>query len=72
MEWITQIFNGNVLAILGASVAAMAGIGSAIGIGIAGEAGAGVMSEDPNKFGQVLILQLLPGTQEFTACLLPL
>lgn len=63
MEWITQIFNGNVLAILGASVAAMAGIGSAIGIGIAGEAGAGVMSEDPNKFGQVLILQLLPGTQ---------
>lgn len=63
MEWIAQIFNGNALAILAASIAAIAGIGSAKGIGIAGEAAAGVVSEDPNKFGQVLILQLLPGTQ---------
>jgi V/A-type H+-transporting ATPase subunit K len=28
-----------------------------------GEAGAGIVTEDPSKFGKVLILQLLPGTQ---------
>lgn len=55
---------GMVLALLGASLAAlMAGIGSAIGVGMAGEAAAGVVTEDPQKFGKVLILQLLPGTQ---------
>ncbi|MBQ7097829.1 MAG: V-type ATP synthase subunit K [Clostridia bacterium] len=49
---------------LGAVLAAlMAGIGSAIGVGMAGEAAAGVVTEDPKKFGKVLILQLLPGTQ---------
>ena len=32
---------GTMLAILGASLAAIAGIGSAIGVGIAGEAAAG-------------------------------
>lgn len=51
-------------ALLGAALAAlMAGIGSAIGVGMAGEAAAGVITEDPSKFGKVLILQLLPGTQ---------
>ena len=30
---------------------------------IAGEVGAGVMTEDPGKFGLVLMLQALPGTQ---------
>ncbi len=55
---------GVVFALLGASLAAlMAGIGSAIGVGMAGEAAAGVVTEDPQKFGKVLILQLLPGTQ---------
>ena len=55
---------GLVLALLGAALAAlMAGIGSAIGVGMAGEAAAGVVTEDPNKFGKVLLLQLLPGTQ---------
>lgn len=54
---------GTMLAILGAVIAALAGIGSAKGIGIAGEAAAGVVAEDPNKFGQTLILQALPGTQ---------
>lgn len=54
---------GQFFALLGAAVAALAGIGSAIGIGIAGEAASGVVSEDPNKFGQVLVLQALPGTQ---------
>ena len=55
---------GIVFALTGAALAAlMAGIGSAIGVGMAGEAAAGVVTEDPNKFGKVLILQLLPGTQ---------
>ena len=59
----TISFNGQFYALLGAAMAALAGIGSAIGIGIAGEAAAGGVSEDPNKFGQVLVLQALPGTQ---------
>ena len=51
-------------AVLGAVLAAlMAGIGSAKGVGIAGEAAAGVIAEDPGKFGKLLLLQLLPGTQ---------
>lgn len=55
---------GIVFALLGAVLAALvAGIGSAIGVGMGGEAGAGVITEDPSKFGKVLILQLLPGTQ---------
>lgn len=55
---------GLVLALLGAALAAlMAGIGSAIGVGMVGEAAAGVVTEDPQKFSKVLILQLLPGTQ---------
>lgn len=52
------------LAILGAACAAiLAGIGSAIGVGIAGEACAGVTTEDPTKFGRLIVLQVLPGTQ---------
>ena len=55
---------GVVLALTGAVLAALfAGIGSAVGVGIAGEAAAGVVTEDPNKFSKVLVLQLLPGTQ---------
>lgn len=58
-----KLFSGEFLALLGAAMAALAGIGSAMGVGIAGEAAAGVVSEDPDKFGQVLLLQALPGTQ---------
>ena len=55
---------GLVYALLGASLAVLlAGSGSAIGVGIAGRAAAGVVTEDPSKFAQVLIMQLLPGTQ---------
>ena len=55
---------GVVLALLGAVLAALlAGAGYAVGVGRAGEAAAGVVTEDPSKFGKVLILQLLPGTQ---------
>lgn len=63
MDVAMMLFDGNFLAILGASIAALAGIGSAIGVGIAGESAAGVVAEDPNKFGQTLVLQALPGTQ---------
>ncbi|MBQ2968162.1 MAG: V-type ATP synthase subunit K [Clostridia bacterium] len=41
----------------------LAGIGSSKGVGMASEAAAGVVSEDPSKFGKLLVLQLLPGTQ---------
>ena len=52
------------LALLGAVLAAgLAGIGSARAVGLVGEAAAGVVTEDPNKFGQTLLLQVLPGTQ---------
>ncbi|MBR2417691.1 MAG: V-type ATP synthase subunit K [Clostridia bacterium] len=55
---------GLFFAILGAAfAAAFAGIGSARGVGIAGEAGAGLLTEKPELFGKVLILQILPGTQ---------
>lgn len=55
---------GGIFAVLGAALAVgLAGAGSAKGVGIAGEAAAGVVAEDPAKFGKVMILQLLPGTQ---------
>ena len=54
---------GQALAVLGAALAALAGVGSALGVGVAGEAANGVVAEDPNKFGQTLVLQALPGTQ---------
>jgi V/A-type H+-transporting ATPase subunit K len=56
--------SGLTLAILGAALAVfVAGIGSAIGIGLAGQAASGVMSEDPSKFGILIPLAALPGTQ---------
>lgn len=55
---------GIVFALLGAALATlMGGIGSAIGVSMTGRAAAGVVTEDPSKFGKVLVLQLLPGTQ---------
>ena len=55
---------GPALVILGAALAAgFAGSGSAWGIGLANEAAAGVMTEDPGKFVNSLILLALPGTQ---------
>lgn len=55
---------GTVIATIGAALAViLSGMGSAKGVGMVGEAGAGVVTEDPSKFGQILVLQLLPGTQ---------
>lgn len=41
----------------------MSGIGSAKGVGIVGEAASGLVTEEPEKFGKALVLELLPGTQ---------
>lgn len=55
---------GLTLAIFGGAIAfLLAGSGSAIGVGSAGQAASGVMSEDPEKFGSLLLLVALPGTQ---------
>ena len=55
---------GIVFAILGMAIATIfSGIGSAKGVGMTGEAAAILTTEQPEKFGQALILQLLPGTQ---------
>lgn len=57
---------GFMLVILaGAISAGFAGCGSAIGCGLVGQAAGGVTAEDPNKFGPLLVLQALPGTQGF-------
>jgi V/A-type H+-transporting ATPase subunit K len=51
-------------ALLGVATAVfLSGAGSAIGVGKAGQAAAGVTTEDPTKFGKLLVMQLLPGTQ---------
>lgn len=64
MNWLDIIFNGTFLAVLGAALAvSLAGVGSAKGVGLVGEKASGLITEDPDKFGQALILQLLPGTQ---------
>lgn len=60
MEW------GLILSIVGSvMVMVISGIGSAIGVALAGQAAAGVMSEDPEKFGKMIPLVGIPGTQGF-------
>ncbi len=55
---------GLVLALLGAAFSVIfPGFGSSIGVGNTGQAGSGVISEEPEKFGRVLLLQALPSTQ---------
>ena len=68
MQAFFDAFGGLALALLGAGLAAaLCAIGSAKGTGMTGEAGAGLLCEDPAKFGKVLILQVIPGTQVCTA-----
>ena len=63
MAFLSQ-YGGIVFAGMGAAIAVfLAGMGSAKGCGTVGAAAAGVITEEPEKFGQALILQLLPGTQ---------
>ena len=62
-EFLTQ-YAGAFFGFLGAALAAgLACVGSAKGTGIAGEAGTGLLCQDPSKFGKVMILQVIPGTQ---------
>ena len=59
-----ESFGGLAIGLLGAALAAaLACAGSAQGTGIAGEACAGLISEDPDKFGKAMIMQVIPGTQ---------
>ena len=63
MEFLFQN-TGLAIGLLGAGLAAcLAGAGSGIGTGIAGQAGTGLVAEDPSKFGKIMILQVIPGTQ---------
>jgi len=59
----SELIGPGITLISAALAAALPGIGSAIGVGRAGEVAAGIMTEDPGKFGKLLILQALPGTQ---------
>ena len=54
---ISVVFIGVALA------AALPGVGSACGVHSAGKAAAGVVSDKPELFGKLLVLQALPGTQ---------
>lgn len=55
---------GMIFALTGVALAVvLAGIGSSKGVGLASEAAAAVIIDDPSKFGKLLVLQLLPGTQ---------
>ncbi|MBQ6820522.1 MAG: V-type ATP synthase subunit K [Clostridium sp.] len=67
MSWIQFFIENNggmIFAALGAALAVgLSGIGSAKGVGIVGEAATGLVTEEPEKFGKALVLQLLPGTQ---------
>ncbi len=56
--------SGLILGILGMICATVIpGIGSAKSVASTGEAAAALTTEQPEKFGQALILELLPGTQ---------
>ena len=54
---------GNALAIIGAALAVgFNSMGSAFGMCAVQQAAAGVISEEPEKFGKTLILQLIPSS----------
>lgn len=55
---------GAALAAMGAAFAVfVSGIGSARGCGLVGKTATGIITEEPEKFGKALILQLIPGSQ---------
>ena len=64
MNIFNMLFTELNIALIGAALAViLPGIGSARGVSMVGEAASGLLTEDPSKFGKVLILQALPGTQ---------
>ncbi|MDR2464890.1 MAG: V-type ATP synthase subunit K [Streptococcaceae bacterium] len=63
-EYLTAHNGGMVFAFFGMAIATIfSGMGSAKGVGITGEAVSALTTEQPEKVGQALIFQLLPGTQ---------
>lgn len=65
-NWISFLVEngGPIFAYLAVAVATFfSGMGSARGVGEAGEAAVALTKDQPEKFAQTLILQLLPGTQ---------
>lgn len=57
---------GLIYAIAGAAVAFfLAGVGSAIGLQITGSTASGALSENPELFGKIFLLAVLPSTQGF-------
>ncbi|MBQ8374098.1 MAG: V-type ATP synthase subunit K [Clostridia bacterium] len=55
---------GQVIAIIGIAICVLfCGIGSCLGLHKTATTAAGVLSEDPKKFGKVMVLVLLPATQ---------
>ena len=55
---------GYTIAMLGVALCVLlCGVGSCIGLFKTSSAAAGVLGEDPNKFGKVMVLVLLPATQ---------
>ena len=59
-EFLSSMTTGEGLALIGAALAAiLPGIGSAKAVGSVGESLTGLLSEDPSKFGKLLVLQLL-------------
>ena len=64
VQYLAENFGGFIFGALGVALAVgLAGIGSAKGVGLAGEAVSGLLTEQPEKFGKALVLELLPGTQ---------
>lgn len=63
-DFISQVFTGNSVALVATTLTAtIAGWGSAKAVGSVGTVVSGALTEDPSKFGKLLILQALPGTQ---------
>jgi V/A-type H+-transporting ATPase subunit K len=55
---------GLALGLLGAGLSfALGGAGSSVGVALAGMMASGVITEDPKKFGKMILLILIPGTQ---------
>ncbi len=61
---LSEIFSGAGVTLLGGAIcAAVTGIGSARAVGSVGQVASGALTENPDSFGKLVVLQALPGTQ---------